>query len=253
MTDERRWPTGEIFAIDIGATSIKFSHVDRRGELLAPVKRRATPYPCSPGRLVRLVALRVAQSGSAHVGVGFPGELVNGRVVHPGNLARVNGIGSEVDEAVDREWRGFALPQALRDATGQDVRVVNDATLAALGCGRGPGRELVVTLGSGFGLALVIDGTPVAVRDVGEAPFDERGTFDEVLGEQGRAQDEALWRRSLRRAIAELTEEFDTTKAHLAGGNARRVSPSLFEGLATTVAIHGNEVSLRGAARLFYP
>jgi predicted NBD/HSP70 family sugar kinase len=43
---------GVVLAIDIGATNVKFCHVDRNGNLLEGPKRRPTPYPCSPARLI---------------------------------------------------------------------------------------------------------------------------------------------------------------------------------------------------------
>ena len=42
----------QILAVDIGATNVKFCHVDIHGELLEGVRRRPTPYPCSPERLI---------------------------------------------------------------------------------------------------------------------------------------------------------------------------------------------------------
>src|ERR1035437_9898449 len=41
----------QILAIDIGATNIKFAHVNDLGELVRGVRRRPTPYPCTPSRV----------------------------------------------------------------------------------------------------------------------------------------------------------------------------------------------------------
>ena len=144
----------QIFAIDIGATNIKFSHVNDLGVLVRGVRRRPTPYPCSPARLVEFLDERIAKSGCRRVGVGFPGEFRDGHVVQPGNLSRPGGVATEKDPDLDALWRGFALQDALREKTGREVRVVNDATMAALGCIEGEGTELVLTLGTGLGLAL---------------------------------------------------------------------------------------------------
>jgi polyphosphate glucokinase len=242
----------QILAIDIGASNLKFCHVDIHGELLEAVRRRRTPYPCDPSRLVTVLGERILRSGSHYVGVGFPGELEDGLVTDPGNLSRRGGAGSEVDEGLDRRWRGFALQGALRQMTSRDVRVVNDAALAALGCCSGVGIELVLTLGTGLGLALEIDGVLQSVRDVGAETFIDACSYDEVLGEGARATDEARWRTHLAKALLGFAGEFRCDTLHLAGGNAKRLSPAFVPGLHCPVVIHGNEAPLRGVAKLFY-
>jgi polyphosphate glucokinase len=243
---------GQILGIDIGATNIKFCHVDHRGEMLEVIRRRPTPYPCTPTRLVAVLSRRIISAQCPQVGVGFPGEFADGYVVRPGNLSRPGGIGTDRDPGLDQNWRGFALQEALCESTQRDVRVVNDAALAGLGCCSGKGTELVLTLGTGLGLALEVEGRPKKVRDVGAAPFLEGRTYDEVLGERARTRDEALWHRSLGLAVAGFSEEFGAGTVHLAGGNARRVSPKSFAGSPFRVVINGNEAPLRGVAKLFY-
>jgi polyphosphate glucokinase len=243
--------TGAVLAIDVGATSIKSCLVSGVGELLETARRRPTPYPCSPTRLVGVIARRVSQSDCPRVGVGFPGEFADGRVVRPGNLSRPGGPATEVDHALAQQWSAFPLQEVLCHETGREVRVVNDAALAALGCVTGRGVELVVTLGTGVGLALAHDGVPVRVRDVGAAAFVEGRTYDQTLGERARAEDPTRWFEMVGLALRGFVEEFDATAAHLAGGNARRVDPSRLGPIGCPVEVSGNEAPLHGAARLF--
>jgi polyphosphate glucokinase len=241
----------QILAVDIGATNVKFSHVNDEGVLLRAPRRRPTPYPCTPERLVEFVEQRIAHSGCRRVGVGFPGEFRDGRVVRPGNLSRPGGVTTDVDPALEARWEGYPLEEALRAASGRDVRVVNDATLAALGCVTGDGVELVLTLGTGCGLALARDGVMQKVRDVGAEVFRDGRTYDQTLGERERAADEAAWLDALVAVADRFADEFAATTVHLAGGNARRVTPEVFEGRPYRVVVNGNEAPLRGAARLF--
>ncbi len=243
----------QVLAIDIGATNIKFCLVDSLGERLENPHRRPTPYPCSPARLVEVLVERIAQAKCERIGVGFPGEFVDGHVVRPGNLARPGGVTTEVDPELDRQWRGVAFQDALRDATGRDVRVVNDARLAALGSIEGEGVELVLTLGTGLGLSLGVDGVIQKVRDVGAEIFEGGLTYDQTLGEIARSHDEETWSEVLVRVVDGFVNEFGAHRVYLAGGNARRVSPYLFEHAPYHVSISGNEAPLRGAAKLFYP
>ncbi len=95
-----------VFAVDVGATSIKLCEVESDGTLVGAVVRRATPYPCEPARLVDVLAGEIAQHSCPRVGVGFPGEFVDGRVVEPGNLSRPDGFTSQVDESCTRRGWG---------------------------------------------------------------------------------------------------------------------------------------------------
>lgn len=238
-------------AIDIGATSIKYGLVDSTGHLVEPVRRVATPYPCSPSRLVEVVAREIAASGCSRVGIGFPGELSDGLVIEPGNLSRPGGVTTEIDQSLDKQWRAFDLGRAIREACPQDIRIVNDATLAALGCCEGIGRELVFTLGTGFGIALVVDGLPRRIRDVGGEEFCEGRTYDQALGEASRSRDPVRWGELLRRAITDFVEEFGADTVHIGGGNARLVDLSFLGDLPCRIVVNDNDVTLRGAAKLF--
>ncbi len=240
-----------ILAIDVGATTIKLCEVRGDGVLAGPVDRQPTPYPCSPSRLVDVVAKEIRARSCSFVGVGFPGDYHDGRVLEPGNLSRPGGITTEIDAALFDAWSDFHLEDSLRRASGREVRVVNDATLAALGCCEGVGRELVITLGTGMGIALVVDAVPVRIRDVGSAPFDGLATYDQVFGEPARAADPDRWVKQLRDAVRGFVAEFDATMVHFGGGNARFVDVKWFDDSAVSVAVHDNDASLRGAARLF--
>jgi polyphosphate glucokinase len=240
-----------ILAIDIGATTTKFGVVDDGGHLVEEVRREPTPYPCSPERLVDFVLEHVERSGCARVGVGFPGDLRDGRVLEPGNLSRPGGFTSAIDPELHLAWQGTDLERTLREASGLDVRVVNDATLAALGCCEGRGREMVFTLGTGFGIALVVNDTNVRIRDVGDEIFLDGGSYDELLGDHARTQDEVLWNDRVVMAVADLVEEFSADVAHLGGGNSRRVDLTRFEGERWRVVVNDNIATLRGVAKLF--
>ena len=242
----------QILAVDIGATNIKFCHVDEHGELLESVRRRPTPYPCSPERLIEALVERIDTDDCPRVGIGFPGEFKDGRVVRPGNLARPGGVTTKVDPELEAKWIGFDLEPAMCKATGRDVRVVNDATLAALGSIEGHGVELILTLGTGLGIALSIDGQLQKIRDVGAEVFVRSKTYDQSIGEHARSVDEEHWLALLVLTVDGFVSEFNAKTVHLAGGNARRITPTLFAAKSYRVVIDGNQASIKGAANLFH-
>ena len=79
------------------------------------------------------------------VSVGFPGAVADGRVQTAANLDH-------------RGWIGFDLGRALEPLFRKPVRVANDVALQGLAAIRGQGVELVITLGTGLGSAMYLNG-----------------------------------------------------------------------------------------------
>lgn len=251
MADRQRpdGTAGAVLAVDVGATTIKMRRFALDGTALEPRSRRTTPHPCPPERLVELIARKAASSPTTRIGLGFPGTVEDGRVLDGANLTRPTGPADEVDAQLDRAWRGFDLASAVAVASGASVVVENDAAMAALGCATGEGVELVLTLGTGFGMSLVCDGRLVRVRDLGDETLLGSATYDDVLGERGRRRDEAQWLRYVIATIGELAREFSATQVHLAGGNARRLSPHSFGEFGPRITIERDDPALLGAFR----
>jgi hypothetical protein len=240
-----------FLAVDIGATSVKFASVGADGEFTSEVGQIPTPYPCEPTSMVELVADIISGFSEMSVGVGFPGDFADGTVIQPGNLSREAGFDSPIDPIIHAKWEGFGLQNALREATGRNVRVVNDAAMAAIGYSDGQGRELTLTLGTGLGIALVVEGQLTRIRDVGSEEFKDYGTYDEVLGEFARAQDSQVWRDHLHEAVRAFVDEFKVTKVHFGGGNARRLPKDEFAELGIPVVFNDNNGTLKSVLKLF--
>jgi polyphosphate glucokinase len=225
---------------------------NENGVMLAARSRRRTPYPCTPERLVAIVAERAGRSDVGVIGLGFPGEVDDGVVMDAANLTRPGGLSTAMDKDLAQQWHGFELDSNLEKATRCRVVVANDAAMAALGTISGTGVELIVTLGTGCGLALARDGALVRVRDVGNELLRGSATYDEILGELGRREGEEQWLQHVVTTVSELATEFGATTIHLAGGNSRRISPHAFGALAPDVHIAPDDAALRGAWRAAY-
>lgn len=241
----------DILSIDVGATNIKIAHVTAQAELRGATQRLLTPYPCTPDILCTLLTHKMIQGGCQRIAVGFPGEMDQGVVVKPGNLSRRGGITSNIDPVIDAQWRGFAIEVELRQRSSLDVKVVNDATLAAFGYHFGDGRELVFTLGTGLGISLFIDGQWTKIPDIGSTLFHDEGTYDEVFGEPARRANQTLWQHQLNEAIGEFVQFYQADRVHLGGGNARFFTPEQLAPVGAPVVINSNEATLAGAVRLF--
>lgn len=142
-----------VLAIEIGGTKLQFAVGDDTGAITE--RRRFTVDKARGGAGIReqiagaLPAL-LAEAKPAAIGVGFGGP-VDWRT---GRIARSHQI---------EGWSGFDLAGWLRELTGVPVRVDNDANVAALGeatrgAGAGHNPVFYVTMGSGVGGGLVVDG-----------------------------------------------------------------------------------------------
>lgn len=143
--------------VDIGGGSTKIGLVDASGAILARQRIPAREGQGADRILdaygtavdILLHEARIARLGG--VGIGFPGHI---------QADFTTGMNSNVP-ALD----GMPLADILSDRFGCPARLVNDADAGALaehrfGAGRGVGRLLMLTVGTGIGVSLVVDGLP---------------------------------------------------------------------------------------------
>ncbi len=143
--------------IDLGGTNIAAGIVNENGQILGKVSSK-TQVPCSGEDLIRRLketVLKAAQSAGisfsqvSKVGIGCPGTVnpVSGIVEFSGNLY----------------LRDFPLKDLLEEALQKPVFAENDANAAAYGEYRagalqGCRNGLAITLGTGVGSGIIIDG-----------------------------------------------------------------------------------------------
>ncbi len=202
-------------AVDIGGTGLKTIVLDASGKPLTERLRVDTPRPATPRAILAAIVGMAKQQGAfERVSVGFPGVVRRGVTETAWNL--------------DRRWIGTDLRSALEKALRKPVRSANDADVQGLGVIRGRGVELVITLGTGFGSALFVDGHLVPnVQLAHHSAWGEK-TYEEELG--AKALDKAgrkKWNRRLGKAIASLDALFNYDRLYIGGGNARKVERDL--------------------------
>src|SRR2546425_10303233 len=157
-------------AIDIGGTGIKALILSATGKPLTERARVKTPGPATPAAVMNtIVELAKAHGSFDRVSVGFPGVVRRGITLNAPNL---NG-----------KWGGFHLADALTNKLGVPVRVANDADVQGYGVISGEGVELVITLGTGFGSGLFVDGKLVPNLEIGHHPFQKGKTYEDLLSD----------------------------------------------------------------------
>jgi glucokinase len=146
---------GLIIGVDIGATFVKTGLLDVNGHIVTKSLFQSKGY-ASRDRLIDRIVFEVkeiARSSRLRVsglGVGVPGPVDYKKgVVY--NLTNIKG------------WRDCPLRYILREKTGMPVFIDNDANAACAGearwgAGRGYKDIVCVTLGSGVGTAVMING-----------------------------------------------------------------------------------------------
>lgn len=147
-----------VCAVDLGGTNLRAANVDRNGQIHERV-RCATPRSIPAEKVVSAIAAAVREceikssTRGAHVGgvsVAIPGSVhvETGVVLNAPNIPSLP---------------GFELAPALERAVGRPVLIENDANAAALGemwqgAARGHQTILCLTLGTGVGGGIILDG-----------------------------------------------------------------------------------------------
>jgi polyphosphate glucokinase len=174
--------SGVALGIDVGGTGVKAATVDlEAGTLVSERVRMKTPQPATPEAVletIRAVVTRIAEQApfpdDAAAGCGLPGVVKYGRL--------------ETASNIDPAWTGAPAEQLLSEALGRQVLAINDADAAGIaemtyGAGRGrDGTVLLLTLGTGIGSALFIDGRLVPNTEFGHLEFEGRDVETRLSG-----------------------------------------------------------------------
>ena len=142
---------GTAIGIDIGGTRIRAALVDGKGGILdhasEPVAQGRTAIA---DQLLGLIGA-MAGGGAVGVGIGIPGRVdaAQGAILSAGYL----------------DIAGMDLPALVAERHGLDARIENDATMALIAEAHarglpGGGLDLMVTVGTGIGGAVLCDGEP---------------------------------------------------------------------------------------------
>lgn len=221
--------------IDIGGTGIKAMVLDEAGEPISERVRLETPRPAKPAPVLEtIMSVIEPQPAFERVSVGFPGVVID-NVVHTAHN-------------LHDDWIGFPLGRELELRTERMVRVANDADVQGLGVVEGVGVEMVLTLGTGLGSALFVDGHLVPNLELGHHPLRKGSTYEEYVGKAALAAVGAKrWNKRVRRVLAQIQPIWNPRKIYVGGGNAKKLRGELDD----NVAIVPNVAGLLGGIRLW--
>lgn len=145
------------FGVDVGGTTVKLGLFDEKGSVLdkweIPTVKDNGGERILPDVAESLLKKRdengISEAELAGIGIGVPGA--------------VDAQGTLVGGAVNIGWKPFNIPDALRAYIKVPVKAANDANAAAFGemwqgGGRGCANMVAVTLGTGVGGGIIING-----------------------------------------------------------------------------------------------
>lgn len=176
------------FGVDIGGTSVKLGLFRTSGELLdkweIPTRKEDGGSQILPD-VAESVKEKLEERGIdtedvQGIGVGVPGPVTPEGVVR---------------RCVNVGWGVFNVEETLSGLTGYPVKAGNDANVAALGelwqgAGKGAKNIVMVTLGTGIGGGVIIDGNIVAGAtgaggEIGHLPVNDDETLTCGCGKKG--------------------------------------------------------------------
>ncbi len=176
----------KVLGIDIGGSGIKGAPVDvNKGEMLTKRYRIPTPQPSEPKAVAKTVK-RIAKhfKWDGPIGCGFPAVVQHGITRTAAN--------------VDDLWIGTNAAALFSEATACPVKVINDADaagLAEMSFGAGQGRTgvvLLVTIGTGLGTSVFVDGTLLPNTELGHIEING-GDAELIASDAARTREKLSW------------------------------------------------------------
>lgn len=222
-----REPRLRTLAIDIGGTGLKALVLDREGAPLTDRARVLTPHPATPKAVLGALLSLIKPLGEfERVSVGFPGVVIDGVIRSAPNL--------------DPSWRGFGLATRIAKETKRPTRVLNDAGVQGFGVIDGRGLEMLLTLGTGMGCALFIDGKYVPNLELAHHPFRHGKTYEEYVGARALEKvGKKTWNARVARVVAQIEPVWNPRRIYLGGGNAKHLKIELPPHVKITLNVAG--------------
>ena len=221
-------PDDKILAIDIGGSHIKATLLDAGGKLLKNYEKLVTPKPATPKAVVAtIMELAKTLQGYTKASAGFPGLVKNGIVFTAPNLD-------------NESWKNADLDKMLTESLGCPAKVLNDADMQGLGVVSGKGFEMMITLGTGFGTAFLMNGKLLPHFEIAHHPVAKNQTYDEYCGQKAlNRYGKKKWNRRMQKVLGILQTVFNYDRLYIGGGNAALLTGTLADNIKLTTNLDG--------------
>lgn len=226
----------KILSIDIGGSHIKATILNAGGELQGVYHSIETPPLPDPEKLLATIKNLVSKFPAYDkISVGFPGYIKEGIVFTAPNLA-------------PKKWAGINLRQILQNEFNCPVQIVNDADMHGLGVVNGSGLEMVITLGTGMGFALYVNGILLPHIELSQHPFVTNKNYDRYIGNKAlKKTGTKKWNRRIQKVLLVFKQVFNYDHLYICGGNSRKINNKPDK----NITIVSNEDGIKGGAKLW--
>ncbi len=240
-----------IMGVDIGGTGIKYALVNSvTGEMLTERFKKATPKPATPQAVASVIQeAKEHLDWNGDIGCGLPSIVSNGVALSAANI--------------DNQWIDLNVNEFLSKFLNCNVKVVNDADAAGLaeikfGAGKNiNGVVLLLTIGTGIGSALFVNGNLVPNTELGHIKF-KKDTAEKYASNTTKKQKNLSykeWANRMNKLLAHLERLFTPSLFILGGGISKRYyeySDYLQCNADIVPAEQDNAAGVIGAAMAFY-
>lgn len=225
-----------ILSIDIGGSHIKSTILDHNGKLLQEYTKVKTPEPASPAHVIASIMELISGFESyTHVSVGFPGYVRDGIVWTAPNL------GTDL-------WAQVSLSTLLEKALKKPTIVLNDADMQGLGIVKGKGLEVLITLGTGMGFAMLLDGQLLPHLEISHHPITGKKDYDQYIGKAALKKiGPKAWNERMKQVLAVLKTVLNYDTLYIGGGNASVLNFPLDKNIKQV----SNRDGIKGGAQLW--
>ncbi len=226
----------KILSLDIGGSHIKATILNMEGALQMEYEKVVTPVQATPDTLMAAIKILVKDFPPFDkISAGFPGFVKEGITKTAPNLNSLS-------------WKDIDLAKMLQVALGKPAKVVNDADMQGLGVVSGKGLEMVITLGTGFGTALLQNGILLPHIELAHHPITKNKTYDDYLGEKAFEKVGVdTWNKRLKKVLKVLNTVFNYDHLFISGGNALHINFKLDNNIIVDTNIDG----IKGCAKLW--
>ncbi len=210
-----------VLGIDIGGSGIKGALVDvKTGKLVSKRIRIETPQPAYPDSVADTVDILVKEFAyeGAIIGCGFPAIIADGVARSAANI--------------DDSWVGVDVEELLSQKTNKEVYVLNDADSAGVaemnfGVMKNiMGVSILLTLGTGIGSALFVNGQLVPNTEFGHLYLKEQKRIVEKYASNLIRKRKELsyeeWISRINKLLKHLGNIFSPSLIALGGGISKK-------------------------------
>src|SRR5689334_7364886 len=188
-----------VLVVDVGGTHVKILATGQKAR-----REFASGPTLTPKRMVAEVKKLAGDWKYDVVSIGYPGPVVRNRpLAEPHNLGR--------------GWVGFDFKAAFK----RPLKVVNDATMQALGSYKG-GKMLFLGLGTGLGSTMIVDGI-IEPMELAHLPY-KNGTYEDYVGARSlETRGKKKWRRHVADVVQLLIAALEPDDVVIGGGNVKKL------------------------------